>query len=243
MTIIFNWYLAVVVRNSIDLERVTFGYNGFSVFKDQTLALPVAMATAVVGPNGCGKSTLLELIAGVSTPEAGTVELGGREVALAVQRSQVGDAFPITVAEAVAMGRWRQLGLLRRPSRSDRDIVDYWITELGLEELRHRRLGDLSGGQRQRVLLAQAFAQQAPVVLLDEPTTALDADAADRVARQLRRLTASGTTIVAATHDFGFAGRFENCVLLGSGGVVADGAPADVLTEPNLASAVSPRER
>lgn len=231
------------MRSSINLEQVTFGYNGFRVFTDLTLALPAAATTAVIGPNGCGKSTLLELIAGVAAPEAGTVELGGCEVALAVQRSQVGDAFPITVAEAVAMGRWRRLGLLRRASRSDRDIVAYWIAELGLEDLRHRRLGDLSGGQRQRVLLAQAFAQQAPVVLLDEPTTALDADAADRVARQLRRLAASGTTIVAATHDFGFAGRFDHCVLLGGGRVVADGPPADVLTEPNLASAVSPRER
>ena len=235
--------MRLIVRSSVHLERVTFGYNGFRVFSGLTLALPVGATTAVVGPNGCGKSTLLELIAGVRAPEGGTVELGGREVALAVQRSAVGDAFPITVDEAVAMGRWRQLGLLRRPSRSDRDIVTYWIAELGLEELRHRRLGDLSGGQRQRVLLAQAFAQQAPVVLLDEPTTALDGDAADRVARQLRRLAASGTTIVAATHDFGFAERFDHCVLLGGGRVVAVGAPADVLTESNLASAVSPRER
>jgi zinc/manganese transport system ATP-binding protein len=241
MTIIFNWVEAVVVRSSINLGQVTFSYNGFRVFTDLTLALPAAATTAVVGPNGSGKSTLLELIAGVAAPEGGTVELGGREVALAVQRSQVGDAFPITVAEAVAMGRWRRLGLLRRPSRTDRDIVSYWIEELGLEELRHRRLGDLSGGQRQRVLLAQAFAQQAPIVLLDEPTTALDADAAERVDRQLRRLAASGTTIVAATHDFGFAKRFDHCVLLGGGRVVAVGAPADVLTEPNLASAVSLR--
>jgi hypothetical protein len=85
---------------------------------------------------------------------------GDGPLAPALQRSQVGDTFPITVAEAVAMGRWRRLGLLRRPSRTDRDIVSYWIAELGLDELAHRRLGDL---QPQRVLLAQAFAQQAPV--------------------------------------------------------------------------------
>jgi zinc/manganese transport system ATP-binding protein len=227
------------VPDAINLDRVTFSYNGFPVFAELTLALPMAATTALVGPNGCGKSTLLELIAGVAAPERGAVELGGREVALAVQRSQVGDTFPITVAEAVAMGRWRRLGLLRRPSRTDREIVSYWIAELGLEELRHRRLGDLSGGQRQRVLLAQALAQQAPIVLLDEPTTGLDADAADRVARQLRRLAASGTTIVAATHDFGFANRLDHCVLLGGGRVVAMGAPADVLTDANLARTVS----
>jgi zinc/manganese transport system ATP-binding protein len=173
-------------------------------------------------------------------PERGAVEVGGREVALALQRSQVGDTFPITVAEAVAMGRWRRLGLLRRPSRTDRDIVSYWIAELGLDELAHRRLGDLSGGQRQRVLLAQAFAQQAPVVLLDGPTTGLDADATDRVTQQLRRLAASGTTIVAATHDFDVACRVDHCVLLSGGRVVSSGAPADVLTEANVASAVIP---
>ncbi len=228
------------MRSSIKLECVTFGYNGFRVFTGLTLALPVAATTAVVGPNGCGKSTLLELIAGVAAPEGGSVERGGREVALAVQRSRVGDTFPITVVEAVAMGRWRRLGLLRRPSRTDRDIVSYWITELGLEELRHRRLGDLSGGQRQRVLLAQALAQQAPILLLDEPTTALDADATDRVAQQLRRLAAAGTTIVAATHDFDLARRVDHCVLLGGGRVVSSGSPDDVLTEANLASAVIP---
>jgi zinc/manganese transport system ATP-binding protein len=130
--------------------------------------------------------------------------------------------------------------LLRRPSRTDRDIVSYWITELGLDKLRHRRLGDLSGGQRQRVLLAQALAQQAPIVLLDEPTTGLDADAADRVAQQLRRLAASGTTIVAATHDFDVARGVDHCVLLGGGRVVSSGAPPDVLTEANVASAVIP---
>jgi zinc/manganese transport system ATP-binding protein len=232
----------MVVRNAINLDRVTFGYNGFRVFSELTLEVPAGVGTAVVGPNGCGKSTLLELIAGVLRPEHGTLELGGScDVALAVQQSQVGDTFPVTVTEAVAMARWRRLGLLRRASRTDRDIVDYWMAELGLEQLRHRRLGELSGGQRQRVLLAQALAQQAEILLLDEPTTALDAHAVDRVARQLRRLAASGTTIVAATHDFDFARRFDHCVLLAGGRVVSSGAPADVLTEPNLASAVSLR--
>jgi zinc/manganese transport system ATP-binding protein len=114
-------------------------------------------------------------------PERGAVEVGGREVPLALQRSQVGDTFPITVAEAVAMGRWRRLGLLRRPSRTDRDIVSCWIAELGLDELAHRRLGDL---QRQRVLLPRPLLSRHRFVLLDEPTTGLDADATDRVTQR-----------------------------------------------------------
>jgi zinc/manganese transport system ATP-binding protein len=145
---------------------------------------------------------LLSLIARVLQPRTGTVDLcGHRDIAFAVQRSQVTDTFPLTVGEAVMMGRWRSLGLLRRPSRADRDIVAAWLSELGLLELSGRRLGDLSGGQRQTVLLAQAFVQQAPILLLDEPTTGLDSGAAASVNKHLLRLAEAGTAIVAATHD------------------------------------------
>lgn len=228
------------MRQIITLERITFGYNGTPVLADFSLAIPGPATTAVLGPNGSGKSTLLGLIAGTLRPHQGTVDMGGtNDVALAMQHSRVGDTFPITVAEAVAMGRWRRLGLLRRPSRTDRDVVGYWITEMGLAELVQHRLGDLSGGQRQRALLAQTFAQESPIVLLDEPTVGLDGEARDRVARQLHRLAASGTTIVAATHDIEMARRFDFCVLLGGGRLLATGAPAEVLTETNLATAMT----
>ncbi|WP_304107780.1 ATP-binding cassette domain-containing protein, partial [Mycolicibacterium bacteremicum] len=153
------------------------------------------------GPNGCGKSTLLGLLAGIERPDAGTVRVGTDNIAFAVQRSAVTDSFPITVAEAVMMGRWRHLGLLRRPRAADRAIVEHWLTELGLADLRRRTLGELSGGQRQRVLLAQTFVQEAPLILLDEPTTGLDSASAALVIDHLRHLVADGTTVVAATHD------------------------------------------
>lgn len=197
--------------SAIRLNRITFGYNRNPVFTDLTVEFPGSACTAVTGPNGCGKSTLLGLIAGLLRPHAGLVDVcGARNVALAVQRDQIAQTFPITVAEAVMMGRWRRLGLLRRPSRADRDIVDFWIAELGLDDLRTCRITELSGGQRQRTLLAQAFAQQAPILLLDEPTASLDADSADTVYRQLRRLADSGTTVVAATHDADALTRFEH---------------------------------
>lgn len=224
--------------DGIRVDRARFGYNTTRVFTSLTVRIPAAATTAVVGSNGSGKSTLLGLIAGTLRPEHGTVEVAG-EVALAVQHSHVGEALPITVAETVAMGRWRKLGLLRRPSRTDRAIVDYWISELDLDALRRRRLGDLSGGQRQRTLLAQTFAQEAPVVLLDEPTVGLDTESRERVARQTLRLAAAGTTVVAATHDVELARRFDFCVLLGAGAVLAAGTPDRVLTESNLAAALS----
>ncbi|MCV7435439.1 zinc ABC transporter ATP-binding protein AztA [Mycolicibacterium bacteremicum] len=199
MNVIFN--KATPVTTTIDVTGLDFSYAGTAVFRGLDLSIPSTAVTAVVGPNGCGKSTLLGLLAGIEQPDAGTVRVDSDNIAFAVQRSAVTDSFPITVAEAVMMGRWRHLGLLRRPRAADRAIVEHWLAELGLADLRRRTLGELSGGQRQRVLLAQTFAQEAPLILLDEPTTGLDSASAALVIEHLRRLVADGTTVVAATHD------------------------------------------
>ncbi|WP_370333701.1 zinc ABC transporter ATP-binding protein AztA [Mycolicibacterium hippocampi] len=203
MTIIFNKGSSAVVPEvaRIQLSDVDFGYAQSPVFRGLSLSVPPAAITAVVGSNGAGKSTLLALLAGVSVPDTGTVRVGVGEAAFAVQRSRVTDTFPITAAEAVMMGRWHRLGLIRRPSATDRAVVEHWLTALGLTGVRRRTLGELSGGQRQRVLLAQAFAQEAPLLLLDEPTTGLDTSAKSLVIAHLRSLADAGTTVVAATHD------------------------------------------
>jgi zinc/manganese transport system ATP-binding protein len=199
MKTIINKVSAVTGR--IEVTGVHFGYPQAEVFRGLTVSVTPSAVTAVIGPNGSGKSTLLELLAGVLRPGRGTIRVDADDIAFAVQRSHVTDTFPITAAEAVMMGRWRRLGLLRRPGRADRAVVDHWLTEMGLDGLRHRTLGELSGGQRQRVLLAQAFAQEAGLLLLDEPTTGLDAAAGALVISHLRRLADGGTTVVAATHD------------------------------------------
>ncbi|MEW5812583.1 MAG: zinc ABC transporter ATP-binding protein AztA [Actinomycetota bacterium] len=198
MTIIFN---KAGSPPPLLLTGVDVAYSGTAVFRGLTLAIAPGTVTAVVGANGSGKSTLLDVLAGVLRPQAGTVTVAARGIAFAVQRSRVTDSFPITVAEAVMMGRWHRLGWWRRPSGQDRAVVEHWLTELELTDLRHRTLGELSGGQRQRVLLAQTFAQQAELLLLDEPTTGLDRDVSSRVVAHLRRAAAAGTTVVAATHD------------------------------------------
>lgn len=213
MKLIFNKVTAVT--DTIEMSGVDFSYSGTTVFRDLTLSITPGTVTAVTGPNGCGKSTLLELLAGVHPLGAGVIALGTRNIAFAVQRSTVTDSFPVTVAEAVMMGRWRRLGLLRRPGAADRAIVEYWLTELGLTGLRHRTMGELSGGQRQRVLLAQAFAQEAPLLLLDEPTTGLDTGSVGLVLGHLRRLADTGTTVVAATHDSELIAAAEHRIELG----------------------------
>ncbi|MGU3502312.1 zinc ABC transporter ATP-binding protein AztA [Mycobacterium sp. C31M] len=186
---------------AVGVTGVGFSYSGTTVFRDLTLSIAAGAVTAIVGSNGCGKSTLLGLLAGVRSPDTGAVEIDRRDIAFAVQRSEVTDSFPVTAAEAVMMGRWRALGLLRRPRAHDRAVVARWLDELGLADLRNRTLGELSGGQRQRVLLAQAFAQEAPVLLLDEPTTGLDSASSTLVIERLRNLADTGTTVIAATHD------------------------------------------
>ncbi|CAN3131058.1 zinc ABC transporter ATP-binding protein AztA [Mycobacterium sp. smrl_JER01] len=192
---------ATTVTPGIMVSGVDFAYQRNAVFRDLTLHPRLGALTAVVGSNGSGKSTLLSLLAGVLRPDRGQVTVHTDNIAFAVQRSAVTDRFPITVAEAVMMGRWRRLGLLRRPRRRDHDVVEHWLAELGLAHLRRRTLGELSGGQRQKALLAQAFAQEASLLLLDEPTTGLDGATTEVVLAQLARMTETGTTVVAATHD------------------------------------------
>ncbi|CAA0080951.1 putative ABC transporter ATP-binding protein [Mycolicibacterium vanbaalenii] len=212
MTIIINKSSSEAAVDSarIELSNVDFSYAQAPVFRGLSLSVTPGAITAVVGSNGAGKSTLLALLAGVSVPDSGTVHVSVGEVAFAVQRSQVTDTFPITTAEAVMMGRWRRLGLVRRPTAADRAVVEHWLTALGLTGLRRRTLGELSGGQRQRVLLAQAFAQEAPLLLLDEPTTGLDSSSRSQVIAHLRSLADAGTTVVAATHDADVAGAADH---------------------------------
>jgi zinc/manganese transport system ATP-binding protein len=201
MKLIFN--KTTTGSPAVEMTNVAFGYPRTAVFDGLTLSITPGAVTAVVGSNGSGKSTLLGLLAGVLRPHGGNVCAPTGDIALAVQRSQVTDTFPMTAAEVVMMGRWRRLGLLRRPNGADRGVVDHWMTELGLHGLHNRTMGELSGGQRQRVLLAQAFVQEAGLLLLDEPTTGLDSEIAAVAIAHLRRLAATGTTVVAATHDRG----------------------------------------
>jgi zinc/manganese transport system ATP-binding protein len=205
-------------------ESVQFGYGATPVLQDFSLEITAGTATTLLGHNGSGKSTVLGLLAGVLRPQAGRVHRRV-DVALAPQHSQVSELFPITVAEAVMMGRWGRLGLWRRPSTQDREIVDHWITILGLDTLRRRHLGELSGGQRQRTLVAQAFAQQAPLIALDEPTTGVDDESKARVLDGIRQLVAAGSTVVAATHDVELVQQCECCLRLDRGVIVASGLP------------------
>ncbi|MEO3972759.1 zinc ABC transporter ATP-binding protein AztA [Streptomyces sp. CAU 1734] len=225
----------------VTLEEVSAGYPGRRVLRQLTARIPALASTAIVGANGSGKSTLLGVVAGVIPLTAGRVGTGpGRRPAFVTQRSAVADTLPLTVRETVAMGRWGHLGLLGRLSAHDREVVDASMERLGIGGLAGRRLGELSGGQRQRALVAQGLAQEADLLLLDEPATALDPAARERIAEVLEEVTAQGITVVQATHDLRAARRADHCLLLWEGRLLREGPPGDVLTDELFQQAWQP---
>lgn len=219
----------------VTLRDAAAGYPRRPVLRQLTARIPQSAATAIVGPNGSGKSTLLSVIAGVLPLTAGSIERRGPgRAGFVVQRTTVSDTLPLTVREAVSMGRWERRGFFRRLTRHDREVVDQSMEQLGILDLAGRQLGELSGGQRQRALVAQGLAQRAALLLLDEPTTGLDIAARQSISEALRRATEAGVTVVQATHDLEAAQLADHCLLLRDGAVAAEGRPRDVLTEAEL---------
>ncbi|MFD1829951.1 zinc ABC transporter ATP-binding protein AztA [Streptomyces desertarenae] len=219
------------MKQQVTLDGVSAGHAGRVVLSRFSARIPASAVTAVVGPNGSGKSTLLGVLAGVVPVMAGTVahRTPGRP-ALVAQRSAVSDTLPVTVRDTVAMGRWGRLGLFGRMSSRDRSVVRACMDRLGIGDLAERRLGELSGGQRQRALVAQGLAQEADLLLLDEPTAGLDLEAQRRITEVLEEVAAEGVTVVHVTHDPAAAGRADHCLLLHAGRPAGAGSPREVLT-------------
>lgn len=195
-----------------------------------TVDFPAGTVTALTGPNGCGKSTLLGLLAGTLRPSDGRISGHPGNVCIVPQHSQAPDLFPVTVRDTVAMGRWQMHkgrgGLLRalRPlTRTDRHAVDRAMERTGITDLADRTLADLSGGQRQRTLIAQGLAQDAPLLLLDEPLSAVDATTADLIGRAIAEEKDAGVTVIIATHDRDPAADADRTVALDGGRVVMAG--------------------
>jgi iron complex transport system ATP-binding protein len=197
---------------------------------------------ALIGPNGAGKTTLLRAIARL-VPFAGSITLDGRAT-VGLRRAELSRLVAVvpqepstpswmTVGEYVLLGRTPHLGPLAREGGRDRDAAGRALTRLDLLEYHDRRLGTLSGGEKQRVVVARALAQEARIVLLDEPTAALDIGHQQQALDLLDVLRReSGLTLVAAMHDLTLAAQYaDRMVLLDGGRVAADGLPPDVLTE------------
>jgi iron complex transport system ATP-binding protein len=202
--------------------------------------------TTLIGANGAGKTTLLRAVAG-TVAHAGTITLEGSQLGSLGARARARTLATVpqnpllppdmTVAEYVQLGRTPHLGLLGRAGATDRRAVGEAIARLDLRHLAVRRLDALSGGERQRAVLARALAQEAPVLLLDEPTAALDIGRQQEVLELVHELRAErGLTVLGAMHDLTLAGQYADRVALLDGGrLVAHGTPAQVLTEELIA--------
>lgn len=225
----------------LHLEAVSYQYAD-SAWRLEGVSLAVAEGevVAVIGPNGSGKSTLLRIGAGILQPLAGRVLLGGRDMARLPRREiarslgylpqQVRSDFDYRVEEVVALGRFPHVAGAGFLSAADRAVVDRCLAETEVAECRHRTLSRLSGGERQRVFLASVLAQEPRVLLLDEPTAALDLHHQVRFFRLVRRLAAQGIGVAVVTHDVNLASLYcDRVALLRAGRLVEQGAPEAVL--------------
>jgi manganese/iron transport system ATP-binding protein len=233
----------VAAAAPVQLEAVSVAYNGKLALREISFSVAPGDRVAVVGPNGAGKTTLFHTIAGTLPPSAGAVRVYGHEpgghicIAYVPQRSAVDWQFPVTVQDVVMMGRIRKIGLFRWPGRRDWQFVRQAMNSVGVLPLAGQRIGELSGGQQQRVFLAQAIAQEAELVLLDEPLSGLDLPSQEAIFEILDRLKEQGVSVLVATHDLNLAAERFNRVMLLNRRLIAMGSPGQVFTQPHLVQA------
>lgn len=224
--------------SALSVRSLDVAYEERRVLEGITLEVPAGAMVGIVGPNGGGKSTLIKALLGLVRPAGGGVEVFGRKLDRKVRRSigyvpqreDVDWNFPVTVFDVVMMGRIPSLGFMRRHSQRDRELVREALETVGMVANADTQIGQLSGGQQQRVFLARALAQEAEILLLDEPVSGVDALAQHEVFDLLHTLQSRGKTILLTTHDLSIiAERFDSALLLNRR-VIAYGKPDDVFT-------------
>jgi manganese/iron transport system ATP-binding protein len=226
---------------AVEARDLWAGYDGQPALEAVAFNIEIGCLAGLVGPNGSGKSTLLRVILGLHKPWRGDVLVFGssappdrRRLGYTPQSEEVDWSFPVTLLDVVLMGRYGRLGPLRRPTRADREIAWQALESVRLADLADRRIGELSGGQQRRALVARALAQEADLLLLDEPLAGLDAAAQHDLIALLEGLRHQGKTFLVATHDLScVAADFDHAILLNRR-VVAFGRPSDVFTEELL---------
>jgi len=228
-------------HHELRVESLRVRYRNVLALQDVSFATSCGACVALIGPNGAGKSTLLKAVAGLLPVAAGRilwrdtkVAKWSREIAYLPQRESVDWQFPITVRGVVRMGRYPQAGWWRPFSVADEAAIERAIGLMGLADLGDRQISQLSGGQQQRVFLARALAQEAHVLLLDEPFAGLDRNSKAGLAITLRELTEEGRLVIAAHHDMHTVRDIYDEVLLLNRRAIAFGPLAEVFTDAGL---------
>jgi ABC-type Mn2+/Zn2+ transport system ATPase subunit len=221
----------------VSVRDLTAGYDSTPALESLTFDLPAGALVGLAGPNGSGKSTLIKTLLGLLKPWRGRIELFGRpidavrrRVGYAPQAELVDWDFPATVSDVVMMGRYGRIGLLRRPGAGDREAVAHALEQAGLDGLARRQIGELSGGQQRRMLIARALAQEADLLLLDEPMVGLDATSQHDLLTLFETLRSQGKTLLVATHDLSCVAACFDLTLLLNRRLVAFGVPGEIFT-------------
>lgn len=224
----------------LQFRDLTLGYERHPAVHHLDGVVEAGDLLAICGPNGAGKSTLMKGISGALRPLHGSIDRRGldpRDIAYLPQSAEIDRSFPISVYDMVSMGLWRRAGLFGGIGRADRDRIAQAIAAVGLEGFEARSIGTLSGGQMQRTLFARLLLQDARLILLDEPFTALDAKTVTDLLDLVRRWHGEQRTVLAVLHDFDLVRAHFPKTLLLARSAVAWGPTADALAPENLLKA------
>jgi zinc transport system ATP-binding protein len=227
------------VTPAVELEEISFGYRpGQPVLEGVGLRIEQGEFVAFAGPNGGGKTTLVRIVLGLERPVEGHARLFGepahrfsrrKTLGYLAQRAELAGDAPATVREVVSAGRLAASGLIGPMRRRDRELVAEAIERVGLSDRADTPVRTLSGGQQQRTFIAKALAGEPSVLVLDEPTTGVDAESQESLAALLDRLHSElGVTILYVSHEFGAVERFVQRVVLVRRSIVFDGSPRDL---------------
>jgi len=232
-------------RPILEVTNVSVRFNGTLALNNITFELQQGERVAIIGPNGAGKSTLLNVIAGILPPAQGRVTVYGHAphkhicIAYVPQRNEVDWDFPVNVADVVMMGRVGKMGLFKWPTRKDWNHVYEALALVNMSHLAKRQIGELSGGQQQRVFIARALAQEAELMLMDEPLSGLDVKSQEDIFEILEKLRQHGVTVMVATHDLNLAAEQFDRLMLVNQTLIGFGTASQVFTTDLLSQAYS----
>ncbi|GGJ90444.1 manganese transport system ATP-binding protein MntB [Lentibacillus kapialis] len=232
------------MSESIVVDQLSVSYHGETAIRDISFSIESGNIVGVIGPNGAGKSTLLKSILGLIPKDKGHIRVMGKsiheirkKIAYVPQRSDIDWDFPISVLDAVLIGRYPALKIARKPKKADKEIAVHALGKVGMADLKNRQIGELSGGQQQRVFLARALAQQAEVFFLDEPFVGIDIGSEETIMAILKELSANGKTILVVHHDLSKAKEYFQKVILLNQALMDFGEAEDVMQPETIAKA------
>ena len=221
----------------LEVHNLTVSYNGKHALEGVSFNVQAGERVAIVGPNGAGKSTLFKAMVGLLHPKTGSVQTNGAEIGYVTQRSMVDWGFPVTVYDVVMMGRITRIGWLRWQRPVDRKIAWRSLAQVGMSAYANQQIGELSGGQQQRVFIARALAQEATILLMDEPLSGVDMPSQEAILEILDGLRAQGVTVLLSTHDLNLAVEHFDRLALLNRQLIVYGTPRQAITPETLAAA------